>query len=124
MKLKYGEDKYFIGIVKFFDADKEFGFIATNSCGMNEPSYNQEFYVNGVSFIESNAAKEGAIVVFQVELQNKGRTRAINVRYIRNNDEDRLLGLKYYGPYEKITIKDRKINFFNKLFFCIFSIYV
>ncbi len=115
MNLKYGEDKFFIGIVKFFDSSKDFGFIASNSCGMNEPIYNQDFYVNSSSFIEQNAAKEGAIVVFQVEQQSKFKTRAVNVRYFKKTDEDRLLALQYYGPYEKITFKERKINLFNQL---------
>ena len=113
MALKYGKNKYFIGIVKFFDKYKDFGFIASNSCGMDEVLYEQDFYVNKDSFIEPNAAKEGAIVVFQVELQNKGRTRAVNVRYVKKTEDDQIRVLEYYGHYEKITIKDRTINIFN-----------
>lgn len=112
MTLKYGEDKYFIGVVKFFDSNKDFGFIASNSCGMDELVYEQDFYVNSDSFVETNAAKEGAIVVFQVELQNKGRTRAVNVRYIKKTPEDQQLALLYYGRYEKIKLKERFINIY------------
>lgn len=115
MILKYGEDKYFIGIVKFFDSNKGFGFIASNSCGMNEPIYNQDFYVNSSSFIEQDAAKEGAIVVFQVEQQSKFKTRAVNVRYIKKSEEDQRRALAYYGPYEKIALKEREVNLFNHI---------
>ena len=44
MKLLYGEEKFFIGAVKFFDASKDFGFIASNNCNMPTPKYNQDFY--------------------------------------------------------------------------------
>ena len=115
MILKYGEDKFFIGIVKFFDSNKDFGFIASNSCGMNEPVYNQDFYVNSSSFTEQNAAIEGAIVVFQVEQQSKFKTRAVNVRYIKKTEEDQRRALAYYDQYEKIALKEREVNIFNRI---------
>ena len=49
MNIIYGEDKYFIGAVKFFDVYKDFGFIASNNCNMPSPKYNQDFYVNSRS---------------------------------------------------------------------------
>ena len=55
MKLLYGEEKFFIGAVKFFDASKDFGFIASNNCNMPTPKYNQDFYVNSNSFLEDDA---------------------------------------------------------------------
>lgn len=115
MNYKYGEKTYFLGIVKFFDKNKDFGFIASNSCGMSPIYYQEDFYINSGSFIEPNAAKEGAFVVFQVETQEKGRTRAVNVRYAKKCDEDRELSLKYYGSFEFTKIDDRKINIFNSM---------
>lgn len=117
MDLLYGEDKYFIGAVKFFDTSKDFGFIASNNCNMPTLKCNQDFYVNSESFIEDDAKEEGRIVVFQVELQKNGKKRAVNVRRITKSDEDVLLALSYYGDHEIIDYKDnRKINLYTHTF--------
>ena len=88
MKLIYGKDKYFLGIVKFFDVKKGFGYIASNNCGMPSPKYYQDFYVDSSSFIDEKAQKESIIVVFQVTKQDNGRKRATNVRLVTNSDND------------------------------------
>lgn len=117
MGLLYGEDKYFIGAVKFFDTNKDFGFIASNNCNMPTPKYNQDFYVSSASFIEDDAKKEGRIVVFQVDKQDNGKKRAVNVRRITKSDEDVQLALSYYGDHEIIEYKDnRKINLYTHTF--------
>ena len=117
MKLIYGADKYFIGAVKFFDTNKDFGFIASNNCNMPSPKYNQDFYVCSASFIEDEAKKEGQIVVFQVDKQDNGKKRAVNVRRITKSDEDAQLALSYYGDHEYIEYKDnRKINIYTHTF--------
>lgn len=117
MKLIYGADKYFIGAVKFFDTNKDFGFIASNNCNMPSPKYNQDFYVCSASFIEDEAKKEGLIVVFQVDKQDNGKKRAVNVRRITKSDEDAQLALSYYGDHEYIEYKDnRKINLYTHTF--------
>ena len=117
MKLIYGADKYFIGAVKFFDTNKDFGFIASNNCNMPSPKYNQDFYVCSASFIEDEAKKEGQIVVFQVDKQDNGKKRAVNVRRITKSDEDAQLALSYYGDHEYIEYKDnRKINLYTHTF--------
>lgn len=117
MNLIYGADKYFIGAVKFFDTNKDFGFIASNNCNMPTPKYNQDFYVCSASFIEAEAKKEGQIVVFQVEKQDNGKKRAVNVRRITKSNEDVQLALSYYGDHEYIEYKDnRKINLYTHTF--------
>lgn len=117
MNILYGKDKYFIGAVKFFDANKDFGFIASNNCNMPAPKYNQDFYVNFSSFIEENAKKEGCVVVFQVEKQTNGKKRAFNVRPITKSDEDVNLALSYYGDHEFIEYKEnKKINLYTHTF--------
>lgn len=117
MNIIYGEDKYFIGAVKFFDVYKDFGFIASNNCNMPSPKYNQDFYVNSDSFIEDEAKKEGRIVVFQIEKQESGKKRAVNVRRITHSEEDVHLALSYYGEHEYIEYKDnRKYNLYTHTF--------
>lgn len=114
MNLKYGENTFFLGVVKFFDEFKEFGFIASNNCNMPSPKYNQDFYVNSESFIEDDAKIEGKVVVFQVENQKNGRIRAVNVRKITRSEDDISLVLSYYGEHEYVKINDDKqINLFD-----------
>ena len=116
MNLLYGEDKFFIGAVKFFDLIKDFGFIASNNCNMPTAQYNQDFYVNSASFVEKEAKEDGRIVVFQVEKQKSGRTRAVNVRRITKSEDDINLALSYYGEHEYIAYKEGiKTNLFNRL---------
>lgn len=116
MNLLYGEDKFFIGAVKFFDLIKDFGFIASNNCNMPTAQYNQDFYVNSASFVEEEAKEDGRIVVFQVEKQKSGRTRAVNVRRITKSEDDINLALSYYGEHEYIAYKEGiKTNLFNRL---------
>jgi cold shock CspA family protein len=101
--------KYFLGAIKFFDNNKDFGFIASNHCGMPlHSAYKQDFYVNSNSFAEEEAKVEGKIVVFQILEQDKGRKKAINVRrYSSTSNEDVQLALSYYGNYEKVEFKDK-----------------
>lgn len=116
MNFLYGEDKYFIGAVKFFDVNNDFGFIASNNCNMPTPEYYQDFYVNSKSFIEDGAKKEGQVVVFQVEKQKNGQKRAANVRKISKFGKDVQLVLSYYGEHEYIKFKDnRKINLYRNI---------
>lgn len=107
--------RYFLGAIKFFDSSKDFGFIASNHCGMPlHSAYKQDFYVNSESFAEEEAKAEGRIVVFQILEQRKGREKAINVRrYTRTSDDDVQLALSYYGNYEKIELNDgRTVNLY------------
>ena len=114
MKLLYGVNNHFIGVVKFFDTKKGFGFIASNNCNMPTPQYNQDFYVNSESFTEDNAKHEDKIVVFQIEKTKNGNKRAVNVRCITKSNEDAQLALSYYGSHEIIVSKDnRKINIYS-----------
>lgn len=109
MNILYGKDKYFIGAVKFFDVNKNFGFIASNNCNMPTSRYEQDFYVDSSSFIEEKAKGEGCIVVFQVEKQENGKKKAVNVRRITKSNEDLNLALSYYGDYEYIIYKDNTL---------------
>lgn len=116
MNILYGKDKYFIGAVKFFDVNKNFGFIASNNCNMPTSRYEQDFYVDSSSFIEEKAKGEGCIVVFQVEKQENGKKKAVNVRRITKSNEDLNLALSYYGDYEYITYKDnKKVNLYSHI---------
>lgn len=97
MKLLYGDNKWFVGAIDFYDHRKGFGYIAT--CGL------QNYYVDDTSFLESGAKLEHVIVVFQVARQDDGRRRAINVRKFASNEEDYRCALEYY-PSGLIKLKN------------------
>lgn len=116
-KNKEKKSNRFIGVIKFFDKNKDFGFIASNNCNMPTIKYNQNFYVNSFSFVEAEAMKEGTIVVFQIEKQANGKKKAINIRKISQSDEDIKLALSYYGDHEYVEYKDgKKINLYTHLY--------
>lgn len=105
-----------IGIIKFYDNRKAFGYIASNNCGMNTSVYEQDFYVNSSSFVEDSAKTDRRLVVFQWEAQGRGKRRAINVRsYSPKSEKDLELALTYYGDYEFVQLKEQRINMFNHL---------
>ena len=116
MSLIYKEDKFFIGMIKFFDSVKGFGFIASNNCGMTGYAQKRDFYIDVESFVEDSAKKEGLVVVFQVDRQDDGKIKAINVRNFKNNEGDYRLAMNYYGEYEMVQIKnDWTVNLFNSI---------
>lgn len=109
-------ERHYIGVIKFYDSNKGFGFIASNNCGMNSPAYEQDFYVDSSSFLEESAKSDRRLVVFQWKAQSRGKRRAINVRnYSSKSEEDLELALSYYGDHEFVQLKEQKINMFNHL---------
>ena len=114
MERKYN-GRYFLGVIKFFDKVKGFGFIASNCCGMpDQTEYKQDFYIDSSSFLEGKSIREGGIVVFQIEQQSRNRVKAVNVRLI-SKTEDKDLILQYYEDYEYIELKEGSVNVFRHL---------
>lgn len=110
------ENSKHIGVIKFYDSRKGFGYIASNHCAMNSSVYEQDFYVDSSSFIEESAKTDRRLVVFQWEAQGRGKRRAINVRnYSSKSEEDLELALTYYGDYEFVQLKEQRINMFSHL---------
>lgn len=117
MNKSHNKKQHFIGIVKFFDVNKNSGYIASNNCNMYVSKYNQDFYVCASSFIEEEAKKKGSIVVFQVEKQENGMKRAVNVRCITESYIDVNLALSYYGKHEYVEYNNgERINIYMRTF--------
>lgn len=99
-----------IGVVKFFDRKKGFGFIASNNCHIPRSEYVQDFHVNGSSFADDSAKGDRVLVVF------KGVSVASEVRrYNKNSETDRQLGIDYFFDHEKFYLKGATINIFHDL---------
>lgn len=99
-----------IGIVKFFDSKKGFGFIASNNCHIPHQEYVQDFHVRDSSFADTSAKSDRTLVVFE------GINVAKQVRcYNKNSDVDRQLGISYYFDHEVIYLKGVSVNIFHEL---------
>lgn len=110
-----GSGNRYIGVVKFFDNKKGFGFIASNNCGMPRLMYSQDFYMDRSSFCGEFVPTDGDIVVFDYITQRKGDPKAIKLRKFDPNIEDDIkLGLTYYGEHEIVTNVE-KFNLFNAM---------
>lgn len=110
------KDKYIkqetwnIGVVKFFDNKKGFGFIASNNCHIPRKEYVQDFHVRDSSFADASAKSDRALVVFEgISVASKVR------RYNKNSEEDRRLGITYYFDHEIMHLKGAKVNIFHDL---------
>lgn len=99
-----------IGIVKFFDSKKGFGFIASNNCHIPRPEYVQDFHVRDSSFSDTSAKSDRALVVFEgINVAKQVR------RYNKNSETDRQLGISYYFDHEIMHLKGASINIFHDL---------
>lgn len=99
-----------IGIVKFFDSKKGFGFIASNNCHIPRSEYVQDFHVRDSSFSDTSAKSDRALVVFE------GINAAKQVRrYNKNSETDRQLGVSYYFDHEIMHLKGVSVNIFHDL---------
>lgn len=99
-----------IGVVKFFDHKKGFGFIASNNCHIPRREYVQDFHVNDSSFADDSAKRDRALVVF------KGVSTASYVRrYNKDSETDRQLGIDYFYDHEKFYLKGATVNIFHDL---------
>lgn len=104
------QETWNIGIVKFFDDIKGFGFIASNNCHIPRKEYVQDFHVRGSSFADANAKSDRVLIVFEgISVASKVR------RYNKNSEEDRRLGITYYFDHEIMHLKGAKVNIFHDL---------
>lgn len=112
MNFVQGKKNIFIGVVKFYDKIKDFGFIVSNKCNMPPAIPQLSFYANSSSFTEEAAKKDECIVVFQVGIFRNGDMKAINVRCITDSDDDINLILDYYGNDEYIRCDRKDFNLY------------
>lgn len=98
-----------IGIVKFYDSSKGFGFVVTNNYGLDNENKNhlEEIFINSTSFVDNFKPDEKDWIVFEVE-KSRRSPRAINARSLSESKEDLILALGYIGEFAKIKGRDSK----------------
>lgn len=100
-------DHFFIGIIKFFDSTKGFGYIASNNYGME---YQQKFQTVELGFYIDNSSWEQPIpeknaVAFRPAIKD-GKLRAENVRAV-NLATDRNMVMNYYEHNNFIQYEEK-----------------
>lgn len=98
-----------IGIIKFYDNTKGFGFVVTNNLGLGRNSNNQleEIFINSTSFVYYYDPDDGDWYVFDVEKTQRG-PRAINAKPLSASKDDLVLAFGYIGEFAKIQGRDNK----------------
>ena len=100
-----------IGIIKFYDSYKGFGFVATNSFGTGDSDSNRlvEVYINSTGLTGSFEPDDRDWIVFNIEKNIRDRSpRAINAKELESSKDDLLLALNYIGEFAKIKGRDNK----------------
>lgn len=98
--------KRLIGVVKFFDSYKDFGFITTNSNGINGKPEDEKrlysFYICSSEWKSSSHPVDGEWVVLTPHKNNRGKWNAINTERLSYNKDSLIEAMKYRGKYAKI----------------------
>ena len=105
-------NKEFIGMVKFYDNKKDFGFIVSNNYGMsgdekfkeeNQSFFFSKRYVNGVF------PAQFKLVVFKPIINNSSKTIAADIR-LYSVDNDRELAIDYIHNNNYISYKEKETH--------------
>lgn len=103
--------KRIIGIVKFYDAQKGYGFAMSNSMDISDSPQEDgkifDFYLGQAEIPSGVRLKESDWIVFSPSFNRKGGM-ALRINLIDANREDLLLALKYRGKYAEISGTDTK----------------
>ncbi len=106
-----GNSNKIIGIVKFFDSSKGFGFVVSGSKGVSRKPEDTgkifEFYINSCEWDSISSPKDREWIVFKPQKGKRGRSVASAER-LKYNKEGLLLAMMYRGTYAKIEGVDTK----------------
>ncbi len=98
-----------IGLIKFYDWKKDFGFIVSNRLGLNTSDDGVVGYYFNSRRVRDSALKlsKSDLVFFFCEAR-KGKLDAKQVRLPNYDQQDLLIALKYRGKFAKIAGADPK----------------
>ena len=102
--------KRLIGVVKFFDSSKDFGFITTNSKGMSGRPEDEKklfsFYICSSEWKSSSQPQADEWVVLTPQRNSHGKWNAINTERLTYDKASLIEAMKYRGKYAKIEGQD------------------
>ncbi len=107
-----------LGLVKFFDSFKGFGFIITNKyISQTTTCEIESIYVNSSNIIDSSNLRDNQWVSFEKKKGKRG-VYADKVKIVTFGEEDLLLSLKYTDARACIKGNDRKGDYYDINIFC------
>lgn len=110
-KAKKKSKKRVIGIVKFFDWSKDFGFVVSGNKGVSNKPEDQgklyDFYINSSAWKSDSHPNDGEWIVFTPNKGYRGWS-ALDCNRLTYDKEGLLLGMSYRGTYARILGKDSK----------------
>lgn len=113
--------KRVIGIVKFYDWNKGFGFVVTGNKGVSNKPEDigklYDFYINSSGWDSSSSPDAGEWIVFTPQKGYRGWNVTDGER-LTYDKEGLLLGMAYRGTYAKIYGKDSKGDSHNHNVLC------
>jgi len=112
-----------IGILKFFDTFKDFGYIVSNNKGISAKAENDgriySLRINSLVEWESEQLpKEEEWVILTPKKDGLGRLSANSVKRLDYNRENLLFAMRYRGRYAKISGSDSKGTSYNEDILC------
>ena len=122
-KKKSNNSNRIIGILKFFDTFKDFGYIVSNNKGISAKAENDgrifSLRINSLVEWESERLpKENEWVILTPKKDGLGRLSANNVKRLDYNRETLLFAMRYRGRYAKISGADNKGTSYNEDILC------
>ena len=115
-----GELQRVIGIVKFFDTYKGWGFFVANGKGIQkdlEEGKLISLHITSSEWQSQPDPKDNELVIFTARHNSKG-WRAIDAERFEYNRENLLLAMKYRAKYARINGTDKKGDSFNVNILC------
>ena len=109
---KKKQEQRLIGIIKFYDDDKGFGYLVTNNKGINNTrgieSEIKEIFVHSSGIVRGYTPYDGQWVTFTKGKDRRGGLAAKNLSKLEFDKESIMQALKYRGSYAKISGRDSK----------------
>ncbi len=107
---KAKREKRLIGIIKFFDSSKGFGFIVANAKGLSTKPEDTgklyDFYVCSGNFKSHYSASDGDWVIFKPKKNYRKQNEAGDVEKLEATKDVLIASMKYRGLYGKIKGTD------------------
>ena len=118
---KQKNPKRIIGLIKFFDSMKGWGFIVSGNKGISGKPEDEgrlfSIHLTSSEWNGSTSPKDGDWVIFTPRKTPKGWS-ASNAERMEYNRENLLFSMKYRGKYAKISGSDGKGDRFDKNILC------
>ena len=117
----YAQNKRVIGIVKFFDSIKGWGFIVSGNKGISGKPEDEgklfSLHIISSEWKSSSYPKDGEWVILTPRKNARGWS-ALNAKRLECNRETLLFAMKYRGKYARISGPDSRGDYYDENILC------